>query len=276
MEENYEYKKHIHSQIDSFLKEILETSSSKVQVEAWEFIQTSKANFESKLFLATRTLKAVVGERDATQNYRDTLVKNIGKKDKELAEKELESTHAAQARHSRQELKSQVSKLESALDASRRELEKAGKEPDKVKEEFFCKIQKLHDRNRKSEGQLKEKDQACNILKLDYDVTIKDSDALKERVERQKGMLKEWKSEYNKLKSQRGQLQYRLPRNLPDLEVWNAAYRKAAEDAKSHAEEVAKEKSELEEKLRVARSERVSDTKTIRSSRDTGKIRRRK
>ncbi|KAF5869357.1 uncharacterized protein Bfra_011164 [Botrytis fragariae] len=111
-------------------------------------------------------------EEEAEDRAKDDLILSLGKrlaaKERHIAEKETEIKHVCVAYDNREQaLKTENSKLESALVATKEKLDKALKEPDKVRSEWSTKIQRLHEKISKLEQELKAEQDAQNITKLD-------------------------------------------------------------------------------------------------------------
>ncbi|KAF7905014.1 uncharacterized protein EAF01_005536 [Botrytis porri] len=111
-------------------------------------------------------------EEEAEDRAKDDLILSLGKKivakERYIAEKETEMKHLYVAHDNREQaLKSENSKLESALATTKEKLNKALKEPDKVRSEWSAKIQRLHEKISKLETELKAGQDALNITKLD-------------------------------------------------------------------------------------------------------------
>ncbi|TGO34588.1 hypothetical protein BHYA_0190g00050 [Botrytis hyacinthi] len=111
-------------------------------------------------------------EEEAEDRAKDDLILSLGKrlaaKERQIAEKETEMKHLYVAHDNRQQaLKTENSKLESALVTTKEKLDKALKEPDKVRSEWSAKIQRLHEKISKLEKELKAKQDAHDITKLD-------------------------------------------------------------------------------------------------------------
>ncbi|TGO12533.1 hypothetical protein BTUL_0086g00070 [Botrytis tulipae] len=111
-------------------------------------------------------------EEEAEDRAKDDLISSLGKrlaaKERQIAEKETEMKHLYVAHDNRQQaLKTENSKLESALGTTKEKLDKALKEPDKVRSEWSAKIQRLHEKISKLQQELKAEQDAHNITKLD-------------------------------------------------------------------------------------------------------------
>ncbi|KAF7913144.1 uncharacterized protein EAE98_011694 [Botrytis deweyae] len=111
-------------------------------------------------------------EEEAEDRAKDDLIISLGKriaaKERNIAEKEIEMKHLYVVHDNREQaLRTENSKLESALTATKEKLDKAVKEPDKVRSEWSAKIQRLHEKISKLERELKAEQDAHNITKLD-------------------------------------------------------------------------------------------------------------
>ncbi|KAF7946649.1 hypothetical protein EAE96_009641 [Botrytis aclada] len=111
-------------------------------------------------------------EEEAEDRAKDDLIISLGKrlaaKERHVAEKETEMKHLYVVHDNREQaLKSENSKLESALLTTKEKLDKALKEPDKVRSEWSAKIQRLHEKISKLERELKAEQDAHNVTKLD-------------------------------------------------------------------------------------------------------------
>ncbi|TGO28194.1 hypothetical protein BPAE_0031g00600 [Botrytis paeoniae] len=109
---------------------------------------------------------------EAEDKTKEDLILSLGKrlaaKERHIAEKETEMKHLYVVHDNREQaLKTENSKLESALVTTKEKLEKARKEPDKVRSEWSAKIQRLHEKIFKLEQELKAEQDAHNIKKLD-------------------------------------------------------------------------------------------------------------
>ncbi|KAF7894945.1 hypothetical protein EAF00_006759 [Botryotinia globosa] len=117
-------------------------------------------------------------EEKAEDRAKDDLISSLGKrlaaKERQIAEKETEMKHLYVAHDNRQQaLKTENSKLESALGTMKEKLDKALKEPDKIRSEWSAKIQRLHEKISKLQQELKTEQDAHNITKLDSAETTK-------------------------------------------------------------------------------------------------------
>jgi len=172
-----------------------------------QFAQINKQDIEARLSLVINGIKKALRSRDNAIKDELSLRKAVALKDRKLQEAEAAITKARDFRGEREdELKSENQKLEANLNNVKHELEKALRVPDKVREEFFGKIQKLCDKVRDLEKMVREGDAAREILHLDQEATTKDLESSRGKVERYKEARKRWENEYLKLKTERDQL----------------------------------------------------------------------
>ncbi|TEY69472.1 hypothetical protein BOTCAL_0116g00200 [Botryotinia calthae] len=94
--------------------------------------------------------------------------RRINAKERQIADKETEMKHLRNVHENREEsLRAENNKLESALATAKEKLDKALKEPDKVRSEWSAKIQRLHEKVSRLEQELEAEQDAHNITKLD-------------------------------------------------------------------------------------------------------------
>jgi chromosome segregation ATPase len=169
---------------------------------------------DGQLPVVVDAIIALLKEKDdAKEKNKQLLKQKLAAKDRDLAAKDREFEYAGQISHKRQEeLKSEILKTQAELEVFKRELDKSRKEPDRVREGFFGKIQKLHDKVSGLEKDIKAKDDQISVLELDHAEMIKDIEKTKEKVDKQRDQLKEWRDGYKQLKDERDILRLNLQR----------------------------------------------------------------
>jgi chromosome segregation ATPase len=167
-----------------------------------------------QLPVVVNAIIALLKEKDDDRGKNKQLLKQkLAAKDRDLAAKDREFGYAGQTSHKQQEkLKSDILKTQAELEVVKRELDKSRKEPDRVREGFFGKIQKLHDKVSGLEKDIKAKDDQISVLGLDQAEMIKDIEKNKEKVGKQRDQLKEWRDGYKQLKDERDILRLNLQR----------------------------------------------------------------
>jgi chromosome segregation ATPase len=148
---------------------------------------------DGQLPVVVNAIIALLKEKDDDREKNKQLLKQkLAAKDRDLAAKDREFEYAGQTSHKQQEkLKSDILKTQAELEVVKRELDKSRKEPDRVREGFFGKIQKLHDKVSGLEKDIKAKDDQISVLGLDQAEMIKDIEKNKEKVGKQRDQLKE-------------------------------------------------------------------------------------
>jgi chromosome segregation ATPase len=169
---------------------------------------------DGQLPVVVNAIIALLKEKDDDREKNKQLLKQkLAAKDRDLAAKDREFEYAGQTSHKQQEkLKSDILKTQAELEVVKRELDKSRKEPDRVREGFFGKIQKLDDKVSGLEKDIKAKDDQISVLKLDHAEMIKDIEKTKEKVGKQRDQLKEWRDGYKQLKDERDILRLNLQR----------------------------------------------------------------
>lgn len=169
---------------------------------------------DGQLPVVVNAIIALLKEKDDDREKNKQLLKQkLAAKDRDLAAKDREFEYAGQTSHKQQEKpKSDILKTQAELEVVKRELDKSRKEPDRVREGFFGKIQKLHDKVSGLEKDIKAKDDQISVLGLDQAEMIKDIEKNKEKVGKQRDQLKEWRDEYKQLKDERDILRLNLQR----------------------------------------------------------------
>jgi chromosome segregation ATPase len=169
---------------------------------------------DGQLPVVVNAIIALLKEKDDDREKNKQLLKQkLAAKDRDLAAKDREFEYAGQTSHKQQEkLKSDILKTQAELEVVKRELDKSRKEPDRVREGFFGKIQKLHDKVSGLEKDIKAKDDQISVLGLDQAEMIKDIEKNKEKVGKQRDQLKEWRDGYKQLKDERDILRLNLQR----------------------------------------------------------------
>ncbi|KAH8779224.1 hypothetical protein F5882DRAFT_519573 [Hyaloscypha sp. PMI_1271] len=169
---------------------------------------------DGQLPVVVDVIIALLKEKDdAKEKNKQLLKQKLAAKDRDLAAKDREFEYAGQTSHKRQEeLKSEILKTQAELEVFKRELDKSRKEPDRIREGFFGKIQKLHDKVSGLEKDIKAKDDQISVLGLDHAEMIKDIEKTQEKVGKQRDQLKEWRDGYKQLKDERDILRLNLQR----------------------------------------------------------------
>jgi chromosome segregation ATPase len=169
---------------------------------------------DGQLPVVVNAIIALLKEKDDDREKNKQLLKQkLAAKDRDLAAKDREFEYAGQTSHKQQEkLKSDILKTQAELEVVKRELDKSRKEPDRVREGFFGKIQKLDDKVSGLEKDIKAKDDQISVLGLDQAEMIKDIEKNKEKVGKQRDQLKEWRDGYKQLKDERDMLRLNLQR----------------------------------------------------------------
>jgi hypothetical protein len=198
-------------------------------------------------------IKTLVRAKEDLNRETKSLQKSIQVKDRKLVDQEAELLRSRELKGAWEEkLTKENLKLDSELEATKKELVKARKLPDIAREEFYQKVQKLHAKNGEWEEKLKLEQQAHGILKLDNEACLKDLDKCRTAIEKFKKGREEFKAEYAKLQKEKDE-QFQKPHNEVEL----LAQRKANREAKFREEK-------LENDLQQLRKERQIDEKTIR------------
>lgn len=175
-----------------FMPDLKNTAGPK---EAAPIIQKAVVSIQEQLKTAQKSLEEKEKEltivRSSNENLKvehneevKKLNKKVAVKERTLVEKEKLLALTGKSNHQHQEeLKSEINRAKSEAEKLIHELEKARKEPDKVKEQWSGKIQKLHDKVAAKNAELTSEKQARQILKLDADATLEDLRLCREEVD---------------------------------------------------------------------------------------------
>ncbi|KAM0185822.1 hypothetical protein ACHAPC_004806 [Botrytis cinerea] len=137
---------------------------SKVTIKEIKAVIETKAEESSKVHEES--------EEEAEDRANIELVLSLGRrinaKERQIADKETEMKHLQNIHENREQtLKTENNKLGSALTMAKEKLDKALKEPDRVRSEWSAKIQRLHEKVYRLEQELEAEQDAHNITKLD-------------------------------------------------------------------------------------------------------------
>jgi chromosome segregation ATPase len=214
---------------------------------------------DGRLPVVIDAIKALLKEKDdAREKNKQLLKQKLAAKDRDLAAKDREIVYAGQKSHMRQEeLKSEIVQAQVELEVTKRELNKSRKGPDRVREESFGKIQKLHHKVCDLEKDIKAKDDKISVLELDHGEIINDLEKTKERVGKQRDKLKEWRDEYKKLKDERDMLRLNLQ------QFKDPVFQAKARANKNMADKALAQVAKLEKDMEKLRNDRVTDRTAI-------------
>ncbi|KAE8453114.1 hypothetical protein EG329_012301 [Mollisiaceae sp. DMI_Dod_QoI] len=163
--------------------------------ETLEFIKKVLVSLQKQLSDTRRSLDVKQNElvsaqsdieqvkRNFEEKYTKPLQKKIIKKEKALVDKERELMLAWESNHRREEgLKLERNRVEAEAENLKHELEKSRKEPEKVREQWSRKVQKLHDRVTAKNAELLSMKEDNEILKLDNGATLEDLGLCREQI----------------------------------------------------------------------------------------------
>lgn len=192
------------------------------------------------------------------------LQKKLTWKNNSLDEKTNEISRARERSAAREEaFKKDLSKLESELASTNLKLEVARKEPEKVKEIWNSKVQKLHGKVASREAELKSQREAYKILDLDNAATLDDlrtsqtlASSLQKQVDSQKAEL----GNVSNLRKERDGLKMSLLSARTNQKIENDKITKAVREAQAVWEA---QKNILEEDNRKLKQERDADVQNI-------------